>query len=50
MIRKLYIGSIIFMDNETNDRAGNQLQPGHFKESVSVAVKSSMGIHKKMGL
>jgi len=49
MMRKLYAGLIIFMDNETNDRAGNQLQPGHFKKSVSVPVKNSMGIHNLYG-
>jgi hypothetical protein len=40
------------MDNETDDRAGDQLQPGHFKQSVlvSASVKIWIGIIKKMGL
>jgi hypothetical protein len=47
---KLCVGSIIFTGNETNDRAGDQLQPGYFKESVLVSIKNCIGIHKKMGL
>jgi hypothetical protein len=37
----------IFTYNKTNDRVEDQLQPGYFKESVSVAVKESTGILRK---
>jgi hypothetical protein len=50
VMRKLCAGSTIFMGNETNDRAGDQLQPGHFKESGSASVKIWIGILEKMGL
>jgi hypothetical protein len=28
-----FVGSIIFTDNETNDRSEDKFQPGNFKES-----------------
>jgi hypothetical protein len=37
-MRRLYVGSIIFTNNETDDRAeGDQLQPGHYKQSILVS-------------
>jgi len=43
------VGSIIFTNNETNDWEGDQFQPGHFKESVSVSANNSIGIFEKTG-